>query len=595
MSSLFAPYAAGLAVVVVVLAPGCHILARDVTCDSSAGCPSELAVCDVVTHRCTVAVAEGEGSSGGEGEGSEGEGSEGEGEGSEGEGEGGEGEGEGEGAPSCRADGDCPTNALCVDATCIAPPAAACSGGRMAVLTFTSSGAVQQCADPTTLAFPGSVCDDATEIRVILPSSSILGAGTVCLPRAGGARLARCQNNSDCSVAEWCAALLPAPAGSTSLFSRRWHTRNLPGAADALFVCAQACASGATASDACLAGIAPPASTSVTGDDANHPSGGIFVPRAWIDAVSGPGCGGPTMLFDAPFDALRQHPTMHCTTLGPSATTAAGIIAAPGYLAPLENGGGTVLCQDPSITTTAGHPSSSLAPLGWAFVCAQDQADNASQAQFPCGFADVTVAADNTYTCAFPGGLVTSSVVSGVARPETQCASGNVTPGGVCILRGTGIVCAEGTQCDANGGCAADGRRTHRCGHLTVAGVTPNDQSATSCVSDAISGSGCLGAAGDAEGANSQCASQRVDVAGTSCAPSLLGATCGGDDDCAAGGACRAVTATCVALDNTVATSAATCASGQFQATCRAGERGETCVATSTCSSGLVCLEQVCR
>ena len=177
---------------------------------------------------------------------------------------------------------------------------------------------------------------------------------------------------------------------------------------------------------------------------------------------------------------------------------------------------------------------------------------------------------------------------------------------GVCRPRGTGSLCASAGQCAQGCGAAVS-----RCGTLLGFGsVIPGGATNFNapgvfrqCRANAYSATQdvCRAPPGVALTTADLCASGAL-VAG-SCAASPPGGICGATADCAGTFQCLVEGRRCVDPTNAITgTNADACASGRLVGTsCGAGERGESCVlsttsqVTGTCKIGLACLDRVCR
>ncbi len=482
-----------------------------------------------------------------------------------------------------------------------------CVGGAnpVRVLNLTATGIISECRDAGTLPYPASSCA-TSEITVIFPASAALDAGGLCLRRDSGP-MGKCSGDGDCAGGAHCAPLFEGDAG-TDLFRLRWHLHDV-GAPSDLSACAGPCDTVAdSTTDACLVGVAPAKATAPL-VDRNHPSGGLRVPRAFLDRLAtdnAASCAGPIILFPRAGDAGGKAPIAQCSVRPhASVPSAAGFtVVAPGSAAPAVGPDETAVCQDPAVTSTGAN--SSVAPLGYAFVCAQEERALTEQQRFPCGRVGIAAQpAGTTYTCAAIGGLVTGTPVApaGVA-PETQCASG-VVQAGACAGRNRGGLCADPRQCGtgANGGCGA---QTRRCGQLLTPGAnipgglaSPNDPTIfQQCIVNAYSGTQdvCEFPPGAPQSTPALCASGAISAG--ACAVSGLGKICGQDDDCSSS-QCLVEERRCVAGNNNGAVDGASCPSGNFSGgACAPGERGEACVdagGASTCKPGLACLDDVCR
>ncbi len=177
---------------------------------------------------------------------------------------------------------------------------------------------------------------------------------------------------------------------------------------------------------------------------------------------------------------------------------------------------------------------------------------------------------------------------------------------GVCRPRGTGSLCASAGQCAQGCGAAVSRCGTLVNGGISIPGGVTNFNAPgvfRQCRANSYSPSldRCRAeptvSATDVE----FCASGAL-VAGN-CAKSLPGGVCGATADCAGTFQCLVEGRRCVDPSNGITgTNANACASGRLVGTtCSAGERGESCVVsttsqvTGTCKTGLACLDRVCR
>jgi hypothetical protein len=466
--------------------------------------------------------------------------------------------------------------------------AATCNANEREVLFVDGSATRAGCRALNALPFPLDACA-ATEVAVIFVDGIAVEEGGLCMDRGGGGPMARCQATSDC---------LEAGASCDPLFGGRlrdrWHLE-LPRAVDELRVCVRPCDT-LTASEAtdrvCLAGIAPPLAP-VPPSHENRPSAGVVVPRHWLASLTPAfgSCLSPILLFDRQGDTARRNPQPVCTPPPRTATVGGTVIATPGFLGGLAE----AACQ----SSTTGGVASHLAPLGWGLVCTQALQPVSQQNldRVGCGRAGFVQLVAN-FTCASPAGLPSGAQVASPGPPPgTQCASG-IHQNGLCGGRPRGglciadVQCAPGTTCDP---------ATGRCGALAGFGTAAlgdfDDPTVyRQCRANAYSQSQdiCMAQPGVSTAA-ANCASG--DVVGNVCAASGPGEFCGADADCGAGLACNIEERRCVSLTNTTSPAASSCASGVFNAQCLAGLRGDACVGSGpgTCSSGLACLERICR